>query len=304
MNIEGNSTYLLDAPHLLNLEKKRLFARCLSQLRRLSGMRYQLHSILLIQSILHREFHKGMHLSSQSTSEWSRKMFQLSLELDKKEPSEKESVSEIIDDNNSPLKFTRPTLNKARSLLGGNWTSTRRFSVDNNDNDENNNNQSKSGDIPLSVDILPSTRPQLAPTKSFRNDSMISQITIPSGIDSVPPSIPLPPQTTTTTTTTTTPISQLSLPPSSLPILSSSQSQTTNNNYDTNIANNSVDQSSTLQEKKKKGFGKLMTVLKFSKKKSDLTSGNNNSIDIKSQNNDSSNTVQSAVTKETRKMLL
>jgi hypothetical protein len=106
------------------MEKKRLFARCLSQLRRLHGMKYDLHPIALIQTLLLRESQKGKHLSAQESSEWSRRMYQLSLTLDQRETDE---MTTVTDDDDPPPLFS-PTLTKAKSFLGGSWASNRRSS--------------------------------------------------------------------------------------------------------------------------------------------------------------------------------
>mmetsp|Transcript_2806 Transcript_2806/g.4247 ORF Transcript_2806/g.4247 Transcript_2806/m.4247 type:complete len:652 (+) Transcript_2806:1-1956(+) len=79
---EGNPTYLSDAPHLLNMDKKRLFSRCLLQIGRIQRMQYSFHPLRLVQTVLSREFRQGQHLSSAKSAEWSRNMYNLSLQLE------------------------------------------------------------------------------------------------------------------------------------------------------------------------------------------------------------------------------
>lgn len=79
---EGNPTYLPNAPHLFNMEKKRLCARALLQLRRVQRVHYTFHTLPLIQLVLTREFAKGRRLSSAQSTEWSRRMYNMSLQLE------------------------------------------------------------------------------------------------------------------------------------------------------------------------------------------------------------------------------
>ena len=82
---EGNPTYLPNAPHLFNLEKKRLTCRVLLQLRRIQRVQYSLQPLPLAQLVISRAFATGRHLSAAQASEWSRRMFHISLQLEGKD---------------------------------------------------------------------------------------------------------------------------------------------------------------------------------------------------------------------------
>jgi hypothetical protein len=231
---EGNSTYLADAPHLLNMEKKRLFARCLSQLRRLHGMKYDLHPIALIQTIFLRESQKVKHLSAQESSEWSRRMYQLSLNLDQRE---NEDTPSVTDGDDSLPRFT-PTLTKAKSFLGGSWSSNRQSSE-----------PSSVSQVPLFIDTSTTSvkKPPFAPPREGQQ-----QINIPS-------TIPFE---------TTSPLPPSASPSSSPPPRPARPSES----HLSPSPDEDHHQQQTVPSKKSKGLKKLFNAMKFKTKSSDSDS--------------------------------
>ena len=298
--------YLSDAPHLLNLEKKRLFARCLSQLRRIHGMKYSLHPIPLIQSILLRDFKKGKHLSTNESSEWSRRMYQLSLKLDMREAEQDNSTAS----DESPPRFSRPTLSKAKSLLGGNWTSSRRLGE-----------SPPPLEMPLSIDTsTPPNKPPLAPSRGSQGNLPPAELVLRKQ-PSVQNFNNLP-------STQVLPISASGIPSrgSQMGAISPSESLVQNQFSVQSIGENSGPSSSTHpstvlgEAKKTKGLKKLFSAMKFKKRNSDSTIATNQShmtppppqLPLISQISEQENNIiqsrgsqiGSLVPKENRKMIL
>jgi hypothetical protein len=79
---EGNTSYMLGAAHLLNIEKLQLFSRCLLQISKMQAQSYGLCAVPLVQLCLLAEFRKGQYLNSSIAMSWSKKMFDKSIEIE------------------------------------------------------------------------------------------------------------------------------------------------------------------------------------------------------------------------------
>jgi hypothetical protein len=282
-------------------------------------MKYSIHSIPLIQTILLREFKKGKHLSAQESSEWSRRMYQLSLKLDMREAERENST--VSDGDESPTRFSRPTLSKAKSLLGGSWTSSRRL-----------------GESPVPPEIsfaidasTPLTKPPLAPSRGsqmtlpsaelpLRKQSSVQNQTLPTNAPSNPPLAPSRvSQISTPTNPSLTPSrgSQIgSLSPSE-PLVQnqfSVQSLVDNTGQGSSSPHPSI---ASGEVKKAKGLKKLLNAMKFKKRNSDSTIATNQSHVMPALNHQTSQQENinqgqgslptqrgSLVPKESRKMIL
>jgi hypothetical protein len=80
--VEGNSSYLNDAAHLLNVEKLHIFARSFLQLAQMQTRSYKFSSVKLLQIVLLSEFSKGQYLSSSQAAQWSKDMYEKSLRIE------------------------------------------------------------------------------------------------------------------------------------------------------------------------------------------------------------------------------
>jgi hypothetical protein len=300
-------------------------------------MKYSLHPIPLLQTILLREFKKGKHLSSQESSEWSRKMYQLSLKLDmrdadnSRQPHDSNSSVSGEGGDENPIRFSRPTLSKAKSLLGGSWVSSRRLSE-----------SSPSPETPpLAIDTSPPlAKPPLAPSRGS------TQMTIQTHPNSPPNELPLSRKQSSiqnqsnfpsNPTLSRTNASQISYQPSLVPSRGS-QMSTLSPSEPLVQSQFSVQSLGDLpisgspqplisapetvtgigigagagagEVKKKKGFKKFLNVMKFKKQNSDSTIASNQSQSMppplqQSQEQQNKNTnIGILAPKESRKMIL
>lgn len=79
---EGNTSYILGAAHLLNVEKLQLFARCFSQIDIMQAQSYNLYPVKFLQVCLLSEFRQGQYFSLSHAAQWSRDMYDKSLLID------------------------------------------------------------------------------------------------------------------------------------------------------------------------------------------------------------------------------
>jgi hypothetical protein len=77
---EGNTDYISNAPHLLNVVKLKLLARTVMQLADLQKFRYNLTPVRIVSCAIDKALQPFVHLTKTEVSENDRKMFDLSLE--------------------------------------------------------------------------------------------------------------------------------------------------------------------------------------------------------------------------------
>lgn len=73
---------MMGAAHLLNVEKILLFARCFLQIDIMQAQTYDLYPLKLIQLCLLSKFRQGQYLSSAHAAQWSKDMYNVSLQMD------------------------------------------------------------------------------------------------------------------------------------------------------------------------------------------------------------------------------
>jgi hypothetical protein len=73
---------MVGAAHLLNIEKLQLFARCFLQIGKMQSQIYNLRSLRLVQICLLSEFRLGQHLSSTNAAQWSKDVYDKSLQME------------------------------------------------------------------------------------------------------------------------------------------------------------------------------------------------------------------------------
>jgi hypothetical protein len=78
------------------MEKKRLSARALLQMRRVQRLQYSFQPVPLLQLVLSREFSMGQRLAAAEATEWSRNMYALSLRLEGKEGAPAGAASQSV----------------------------------------------------------------------------------------------------------------------------------------------------------------------------------------------------------------
>ena len=73
---------MLGASHLFNIEKFQLFARCFVRIGKMQSGNYDLCSLKLVQISLLSEFSRGQYLTSSDSTQWSKNMYNKSLEME------------------------------------------------------------------------------------------------------------------------------------------------------------------------------------------------------------------------------
>jgi len=86
---EGNTDYISNAPHLLNVVKLKLLARTVMQIADLQKFRYNLSPARIISCAIDRALQPFVHLTSAEVADNDRKLFDLSLEREPNKPPPK-----------------------------------------------------------------------------------------------------------------------------------------------------------------------------------------------------------------------